>query len=572
MQFNLRVVPFSRYGSYQVFSHLIPPQVEWEGLYLRNIRGPGTSSSPWQQLFRVTLLRDHTPIPFQEIASPTHLRLEADNGQATIIIYPPNTVRFRCTSTGLRLEMDPSAYDTIIPLAQNNWQIISTAVVETKYRLIANQGHIRVQAPWRRIRSEQMIIDLLPDPTTHIGEFSLIEFTTAWPDQTDLQPFDLAMREVEEEYQKWLQGIPSVPDRYAQMRERAAYVLWSCTVSPSGHLRRPAIYMSKNRMASIWSWDNSFIAIALSAGHPQLAWDQFMIPFDHQDASGMIPDLINDRLISWSFCKPPIHGWALQHMMQNTTWIGRDQLKEIYLPLARWTEWWFTHRDDDHDGIPSYHHGNESGWDNSTVFAESPPIESPDLAAYLVLQMEVLARIAHVLGNHHEANSWQGRAQELLHKLLDHFWSRDRFIARRSGTHEPISPPSLQLLLPLILGKRLPQAIYNRCVAQVREFITPHGLATEHPSSPFYEPDGYWRGPIWGAPIALLVDGLDAGGDHELAYELRRRFVETVAQSGLAENYDAFSGRALRDPAFTWTAAIALSLAHDLVDEAPTQS
>ena len=54
-------------------------------------------------------------------------------------------------------------------------------------------------------------------------------------------------------------------------------------VAAAGHLRRPAMYMSKNAMASIWSWDNCFNALALVPHQPELAWDQLMVMVDLQD-------------------------------------------------------------------------------------------------------------------------------------------------------------------------------------------------------------------------------------------------------------------------------------------------
>lgn len=70
----------------------------------------------------------------------------------------------------------------------------------------------------------------------------------------------------------------------------------------------------------------------------------------------------------------------------------------VYDALVKWTYWWLTYRDDDNDGIPQYNHGNESGWDNGTAFSGGVPIECPDLTAYLIIQMDVLADIAGRLG------------------------------------------------------------------------------------------------------------------------------------------------------------------------------
>jgi hypothetical protein len=50
-----------------------------------------------------------------------------------------------------------------------------------------------------------------------------------------------------------------------------------------------------------------------------------------------------------------------------------------------------------------------------------------------------------------------------------------------------------------------------------------------------------------------------------LARELKLRYCQMAARSGMAENYDAVSGRALRDPAYTWSASVFLIFAHQLL-------
>ena len=130
----------------------------------------------------------------------------------------------------------------------------------------------------------------------------------------------------------------------------AGYVNWSCVVAPEGRLLRPTMYMSKNWMDNVWSWDHCFNALALVYKNPALAWDQFMVMFDAQDEFGALPDYINDIEIVWNFLKPPIHGWALKRMLERTDSITEDHLAEAYDPLCRWTNWWLEYRDTDGDG------------------------------------------------------------------------------------------------------------------------------------------------------------------------------------------------------------------------------
>jgi glycogen debranching enzyme len=245
-------------------------------------------------------------------------------------------------------------------------------------------------------------------------------------------------------------------------------------------------------------------------------------------------------------------------------------LAQVYEPLRRWTEWYFTYRDDDHDGIPQYNHGNDSGWDNASPFQVGLPVESPDLSAYLIIQMDVLADIAHRLGKPAESNEWKRRADELLKKLLAHSWRGDRFVAPHSGDHRFLDSESLMLFLPIILGDRLPEQVRSNLLARLTEqgrYITAHGLASESLRSPFYEPNGYWLGPIWAPSTMIITEGLLAVGEKQLARQLRRDFCEMVSDSGMAENFDAITGEGLRDPAYTWTSSVFLIFAHELTRE-----
>lgn len=148
--------------------------------------------------------------------------------------------------------------------------------------------------------------------------------------------------------------------------------------------------------------------------------------------------------------------------------------------------------------------------------------------------------------------------------------SVEAFRVYQSGTHRvQADAQSLYPFMPLMLGRRLPQEIAAKLIAGLKEegrFLTPYGLATEALSSPYYQDDGYWRGPIWAPPMALIIEGLADLGERAFARELARRFCDCVCRSGFAENFDARTGAPLRDPAYTWTSSVFLLLAHRLLE------
>ena len=179
--------------------------------------------------------------------------------------------------------------------------------------------------------------------------------------------------------------------------------------------------------------------------------------------------------------------------------------------------------------------------------------------------MDALSDMAERLKRPAECAQWKDKADAMIARLIEHSWDGQRFWVYQSGTHR-VNPQgdSLYPYLPLVLGHRLPKDIFQIMAAQLKKqdfLLTPYGLATESVASPCYEPDGYWRGPIWAPPMLFIIMGLSDGGDTAFAADLARRFMRLCRQSGMAENFNATTGAGLRDPAYTWTASVYLILA-----------
>jgi putative isomerase len=255
-------------------------------------------------------------------------------------------------------------------------------------------------------------------------------------------------------------------------------------------------------------------------------------------------------------------------MLHHGHFQDRKHLEQIYPLLSRWTEWYLRYRDSNQDGLPEYRHGNEAGWDNATVFDEGGPIESPDLSAYLSVQMEVLADVAARLGRPAEARQWKQQSNQLLERMLQRFWRDGAFVAIHVTDGRPIRSQSLLLDMPIILGTRLPASVEANLIADIRKraSVSSFGLASEPENSPLYTADGYWRGPIWAPSTMIITEGLDEMGEHTLSDSLKERFCRMAQKSGMAENFDAQTGDALRDPAYTWTSSVFLLFAHELAE------
>jgi glycogen debranching enzyme len=176
-----------------------------------------------------------------------------------------------------------------------------------------------------------------------------------------------------------------------------------------------------------------------------------------------------------------------------------------------------------------------------------------------VLQLDAVAGLGAELG--HGVDRWIAERDTVLEALLDQLWTADGFVAVGVASGRTSPTTSLLTTLPIILADRLPPAVRDHLVTAVEQHLTKHGLATEPVDSPQYEDDGYWRGPIWAPSTALIEDGLRHAGAVELADIVSARFRELCERSGFAENFNARTGDGLRDRAYTWTAAVYLTLA-----------
>ncbi len=551
------MMPLSRYGSYLALSQLSARGELPAGLWVRNIHG---DAAP--EVFLLEPLVDGAPVAYTASATPGEVILTTPRGRVRVCLAGVELLRVRGEGVGFRLTVRPGSHGQAIPQAEGRW-LLNVFPAFRNYLLYPLAGTLTVDAPWQRSNTLHAVVDVTPDPASGVCEAALEQGLGSWPVHAVTGGYEAAVEAVLQEFDAFAAPYRTVPAAWRETTELAAFLNWSSVVAPCGHFARPAMLMSKNWMTNVWAWDHAFNALALAPHQPQLAWDQLLILFDHQQATGQIPDFINDVNRLYNFVKPPVHGWIYRRLMDAHPYFReRDRIAEVYPKLAAWTEWWFTYRNPDGDGLPQYHHGNDSGWDNGTVFDAGVPLKGADLAAFLAVQMDVLAELAGRLGDEDAQRAWRARAEAQIARLVSTLWRDGGFVSINAltGAATPESD-SVFSCLPMLLGLRLPEAVRAGLVTRIGHYLTAWGLATEHPDSPLYEADGYWRGPIWAPPTLIIVDGLRAAGETALAREITERFCALCARGGFAENFDAVTGAPLRDPAYTWTSSVFLVLA-----------
>lgn len=231
--FDIGRVPFSRFGSYLAISR------DKERVLLRCVHG---GASP--DLFRLELLRDGKPIPFQQVATPTQLTfrpMEGD-GTAEIVFAEPNLLRVRGRGVELRFAKASGEAPLFFRRGESQWVVNGTAQ-DIKLMVTPLTGRLKL--------STELNLDLIPDTTSGSFELAVEEFTGGWHKRPYPESFDAALGRLRTEYSSWAHSMPAAPAELQDAAELAAYVNWSAVVRPEGYFQHPAMLMSKNKMTKL---------------------------------------------------------------------------------------------------------------------------------------------------------------------------------------------------------------------------------------------------------------------------------------------------------------------------------
>ncbi len=387
-----------------------------------------------------------------------------------------------------------------------------------------------------------------------------------------LPPPDAVFEAAARRWQAWFSAAPEVADIYRPQYYYAWWIMRAGLISTRFYTTREAMTPSMIHYVGIWQWDSYFHALAYRHIEPGLAHDQLRVLLDHQRADGMIPDAVHDEgtvthldfPVEADVTKPPLIAWAAWKLYEVDH--DREFLDEIYESIVRWNHWWFANNDADGNGLCEYHHPFSSGLDDSPLWDDGMPVESPDLNTYLCLEQEALSNIARILGLPEEARQWKQRADEQAQRMIRLRWDAGAglFWAVRNNVRVAVRTPFN--LFPLITG-RMPNEIAARLVSQLtdeRQFWTRYPVPTVARNDPKYDPLQMWRGPTWVNINYLLIEGLQRSGYHDLARDLRDRTLELImGQDDIYEYYHPETGKAPPKAAstFGWSAAIFIDLA-----------
>ena len=308
--------------------------------------------------------------------------------------------------------------------------------------------------------------------------------------------------------------------------------------------------------------------------------------------------------------QPPVLARAIWRVYQATH--DAAFLAEVLPPTLRFFRWLKAYRDPDDDGLIAIIQPDESGLDASPKYDVVMQLErvSPEevlprlrvgmqrlFSAYAPFRADpgrlpsldvfnwedvmvntiyadglgLLAELCRAAGHTPtEATEFEQRSRRVRLALQDKCWdSRTGVFWDLYGTDEQRARTlTFTSLFPLAL-ESLDQSMARRLVEDhllnEREFWLPYPVPSVAATEPSFDPENRaqttWRGPSWVNSNWYLWQGLRAHGYADVATELARRTVKMLAQSGIREFYNPFTGAGLGAVDFGWT-TLALDMIH----------
>ena len=306
--------------------------------------------------------------------------------------------------------------------------------------------------------------------------------------------------------------------------------------------------------------------------------------------------------------KPPLAAWAVWNVYKETNDI--EFLKEMYPKLVDYHNWWYTNRDHDKNGIAEYggmvHPANnsedeiilaaawESGMDNATRFDKegfgsddvgvhvfenkdnngntvgySINQESVDLNSYLYAEKGFLKSMADILGKTEDSKKYEVEAKNVGEYIRNNMFDKETGFFYDLQINEDGSEKKLLVnrgkgtegWMPLWakVATQDEAELVKENMMDPNKFNTYMPLPTASKDNPKFDPNKYWRGPVWMDQALYGIESLQNYGFKDEAETLTKKLFDNaeglIGDGPIRENYNPETGQGLHTKNFSWSAS-----------------
>ena len=211
--------------------------------------------------------------------------------------------------------------------------------------------------------------------------------------------------------------------------------------------------------------------------------------------------------------------------------------------------------------------GRECGWDHEKIYRDGPFCMADPGVQFILLRADRdLLKLARLLEQEDAVapvTEWIERAEKgsqyLWNEQVGGFCARD---LRSDQFSDAITNASM-LAFYAGAGTEEQRAALVANARDILDRVT-YGFPSWDPRHPRFDPQRYWRGPVWAVMNYMIARGLEESGEAELAARLRHDTLRLTDEFGFYEYFNPLTGDGYGGGEFTWTAAIRLILSGEI--------
>ena len=473
---------------------------------------------------------------------------------------------------GLAFAKNMEQHETVKPRKGGAWEAAFRWTCSMVFQGLEGSGFsFGSYWDWDKLSSGEIKGVTAPGPD---GRFTLAmeEFTHAAYPRDSYPTYAEAKASMLADWESFYAAMPKFAEPYEEGRVRAEYTLWSLLTDPTMGIDHTMIVMIGQEIASQWQVCQNSVALE---PHLDTSMSLLLGPLDRVSPYGQFSDLYNDVTTVTQMIKPPVHGWSILQLLKYRDLkkeLSPETLELLYKAVSAWGQWFLDCRDEDGDGLPAYEHGDETGFDDCTLFIDHMQMASPDLSAYLVLLYEALGKLARLLDKPAEGAEWDKKSKTLLDTMLSKQWDGEHFVGIVPWTGEKVFSGSLIHYIPAVLGDRLPREILDKLADDLTEegiFLSPWGLSMERMDSDWFEATGrsIARGNIVPPSMLFICAGLLESARRDAGRLIADRYCTALKDFGMPFLIHPILGNSFGFAGGSWPACVYTILGRMLTED-----
>ncbi|MCR4772665.1 MAG: hypothetical protein K5855_10190 [Oscillospiraceae bacterium] len=409
----------------------------------------GGASARAKGFLRIAPLYGGEEAAYGYSASPSLVELNSSGGHIRFAIDGDSVLRIEGKGLALRLVGRLSFGEN----ANRHDMGAEISLGSTRYLITAMKGSVSLDTQWdlRALRSSDPVITVEPDAD---GCFSAAIYDTdgAYVLPALSASLDECADRSQREFQEFFNGLTAPDYGIGELSDLAAYSLWTGFL-PCGGKKR----LCSDKMSGLTFTASEQALATLPLKNAETVCDLIDALLSSAQPSGFLPASVSGSSTLYE-AAPPVYGWALRRVVQSGEFgsVPREKLAALYDDMSRTVGWWQKERLAD-NGLFYYAFPHECGWPHEDIFPDVAPVASPDLNAYMVMCADCLCKLAVLLYKAEDAAKWAALSKKQLRLMDELLRSGEKYACMNVLTGEKYFPDSLLCLIPLALGKLLPE-------------------------------------------------------------------------------------------------------------------